>query len=97
MISDFASPKDLAEYLIKLNNNDDLYEEYLTHRTHNKITNPHLQKHLNDRPWKVPKGQEINYGHFMVAQYSCHVCDQIHERNDRLKAHLKVKSCSVCC
>ena len=93
LISDFKSPKELATYLIELNNNDMKYNEYLAHRK-NGITNPEFHKSIERQPWKIKKWQLPNFGHFMFAHYSCHVCDRLHERNNRLKAHLKDSSIS---
>lgn len=89
MIYDFQSPKDLADYIIKLNNDDNLYNEYLSHRGTKKLDNPTLEKILERQPWSIPSiHHKANFGHFMFKGFTCHICDRIHERNNRLKAHL---------
>lgn len=88
VISEFGSPKELADFLHELNNNDDKYNEYLTYRK-DGITNKAFHISVNRQPWKLNKWQKINFGHYMFAGFSCFLCDRLHERNNRLKIHLK--------
>ena len=90
MVQDFRSPKELAEYLTELNANDTKYDEYLKHRFTGKFSNPKLEKALKIQKWSLPnKFQKPNFGHYMFSGFSCHVCDRLHERNDRLRKHLE--------
>ncbi|XP_066914277.1 alpha-(1,3)-fucosyltransferase 11-like [Clytia hemisphaerica] len=90
MVDDFESPKDLADFLIAVNANDTLYEEYLQHRKTKTITNPKLLNILKNQPWKLlHKNYKTNFGHYMFSGYTCYVCDQLHLRNQNLKQHLK--------
>jgi len=88
MADDFASPKELAEYLTKLNSNDKLYNEYLVHRETGVITNQKLLDIIDAQPWKLPHvGHKSNFGQFMFEGYTCHVCDKIHERDENRLKH----------
>ncbi|XP_047130807.1 alpha-(1,3)-fucosyltransferase 11 isoform X1 [Hydra vulgaris] len=90
MVEDFDSPRKLAEYLKKLNANDESYDEYLKHRYTGKFSNPKLEISLKLQKWSLPnKYQKPNFGYFMFSGFSCHVCDKLHERNDLLRKHLE--------
>lgn len=93
MVNDFKSPKQLAQYLIKLNENDIMYDEYLIHRDTKQLNNPTLIKMIERQPWSIPtKIHKANFISQMFHGFSCYMCDQIHARNIKLKAHLKDRS-----
>lgn len=92
MVQDFESPKHLARYLLELNGNDALYDEYLRHRKTKTIENDKLRAILKRQPWTLPHiSHKFNFGSYMFSGFSCHVCDRIHERNDQLRKHLNDK------
>ena len=90
VVTDFKSPKDLAEYLHELNNNDDKYNEYLKHRKDGKISNVkfniELKRRHNQGIMNKPrKGYPMTE---LLQGYSCFVCSQLHLRNNMLREHL---------
>ena len=92
MVEDFESPKHLAQYLLELNKNDALYDEYLRHKKTKKIENHKLKEILKRQPWKLPHiNHKYNFGSFMFSGFSCYVCDSVHERNNQLSEHLNDK------
>ena len=81
LISDFDSPEDVAEYVIKINNDDDLYKQFLQHkREHNDnsdlVTNKLLTQMMSGRRWGVSRRQQQVMGTF-VSHYQCHVCEKV--------------------
>ena len=72
LVSDFSSPKELAEFLLSLDKDDKKYEEYLKWKKEG-ITNQRLLKHLKERPW----GDEIMINY--IDLYECQACDLVHQ------------------
>ncbi|XP_063882209.1 alpha-(1,3)-fucosyltransferase 10-like [Scylla paramamosain] len=79
-ISDFASPKDLADYLHLLLRDDSLYEAHLTHKTRGEITNLKLIAAMNERQWGL---DDLERGSF-IDHYECFVCDEIYRSHPHL-------------
>lgn len=69
---EFPSPKELAEYLKYLDQNDDEYEKYLEFKR-SGITNPLLQQHMQEREWVID-----NEGLNFIDGFECYVCNEIH-------------------
>ena len=93
MAQDFESPEDLARFLLEVNANDTLYDEYLRHRQTKQIENQKLKDILQKQPWRLPHiNYKPNFGTFMFSGFTCHVCDSLHERNNRLVKHLSDKT-----
>ena len=73
---DFDSPRELADYLIFLNQSDVEYEKYLEFKR-SGVTNPMLLKHMEEREWVVDYvGEGLNF----IDGFECYVCNQIHRR-----------------
>ena len=73
---DFKSPKELAEYLHFLDQNDEEYEKFLEFKR-TGVTNPLLLRHARERGWIVDYIEEgINF----IEGFECFVCDTIHRR-----------------
>ena len=85
LVDDFSSPRELAKYLIYLDDNDDEYEKYLTYKKQG-VTNERLLEDMKNRNY------DINYMTAtkpdMVEGFQCYICDRLHERI-KLKEHLK--------
>lgn len=79
-ISDFATPKDLADYLHTLLRNDSLYETHLTHKIHGEITNSKLISAIDERQWGL---DDLDKGSF-IDHFECYVCDQIYYHHPHL-------------
>ena len=79
-ISDFATPKELADFLHTLLRNDTLYEAHLTHKTHGEITNSNLIAAMNERKWGL---DDLEKGSF-IDHFECFVCDEIYRSHPHL-------------
>ena len=76
LVDDFASPKELADYLKYLDENDEEYEKYFAYKK--GVTNQRLTDHMSKREWFVNDhtGMKLNF----IEGFECNVCDRIHER-----------------
>ncbi|XP_043488050.1 alpha-(1,3)-fucosyltransferase 10 [Polistes fuscatus] len=75
-VLDFDKPKELADFLLNLLNNDIEYERYLIHkigREEERLTNNRLLNVLK----KIP-AKEMHYFGYYVEDFECFVCKQIH-------------------
>ena len=75
----FSTPKDLADYLLYLDQNDEEYERYLEFKR-SGITNKRLLDHMTNRGWYVNYNQKPLAGPNMVTGFECFVCNTIHKR-----------------
>lgn len=72
---DFASPRDLAEYLHQLNSNNDEYNEFLSHKHESAVSNRLLIQTMKEREWAVdPESEKDNF----IDAFACHVCEKAH-------------------
>uniref|UniRef100_A0A672KXT5 GDP-fucose protein O-fucosyltransferase n=2 Tax=Sinocyclocheilus grahami TaxID=75366 RepID=A0A672KXT5_SINGR len=85
LIDDFPSPRDLAEFIKTLDQDDAEYSRYLEYKTPSKITNLRLLEGLESREWGVNDMSKPNY----LNGFECFVCDRENERLAAVKAHRK--------
>lgn len=85
IIDDFPSPKALAEFLKRLDENDDEYAKYLEFKNPKRITNARLLERLETREWGVNDMSKPNY----LNGFECYVCDQENARLAAERAHRK--------
>ncbi|XP_069741456.1 alpha-(1,3)-fucosyltransferase 11 isoform X2 [Narcine bancroftii] len=83
LIDDFKSPKDLADYINFLDQNDEEYMKYLEYKQPGGITNTLLLESLEKREWGVNDFSKPNY----LNAFECYVCDQENKRLQAEKAH----------
>jgi len=81
LVKDYASVKEVAQVIQKLNENDKDYEKYLAHkRLYNKggtlVTNKLLGEMLDKRKWGVSSQQQASMGNF-VKHFQCLVCERV--------------------
>ena len=76
IVNDFSSPKELAEFLLSLDKDDEKYEEYLKWKKEG-ITNPRLLNELKERPWSQSK--------LFTDAWECSVCDRVYEQQQKKK------------
>lgn len=79
LVDDFKSPKELADFIKHLDENDEEYEKYLEYKR-TGITNSFLLDHLQNREWSVGS-KDFFHG------FECHVCKQLVMRMEAEKAH----------
>lgn len=83
LIDSFSSPKELAEFITDLDEDDEKYLRYLDYKTPSKITNLRLLEGLQNREWGVNDMSKPNY----LNGFECFVCNQENERLSAMKAH----------
>ncbi|XP_076459282.1 GDP-fucose protein O-fucosyltransferase 4-like [Babylonia areolata] len=79
LVDDFKSPKELADFIKYLDENDDEYEKYLEFKK-TAVTNTYLTNHLLTREWS--EGMKDFFRGF-----ECHLCKQLSDRMEREKLH----------
>ncbi|KAJ8023125.1 Alpha-(1,3)-fucosyltransferase 11 [Holothuria leucospilota] len=75
MVNSFESPKELAEFIKALDENDEEYEKYLAFKKEG-IQNPLLEETMNTRNWAINDFHQ----HSFITAFECYVCDNIYER-----------------
>lgn len=76
---EFTSPKQLAEYLLFLDQNDVEYEKFLKFKTEG-IKNTRLINAMKSRTYTVNEMDGKN----AIEAFECHVCDNIWDRKGRI-------------
>lgn len=80
LLEEFPSPKLLSAHIDKLMRNDNLYEEYLEHKTKRIITNMNLRNEIKARPYQA----DIT---LIIEKFTCFLCEKLHDVNDRPVLH----------
>ncbi|XP_030648305.1 GDP-fucose protein O-fucosyltransferase 4 [Chanos chanos] len=83
LVDNFSSPRELADYIKALDENDERYARYLEFKTPRKITNVRLLDELQTREWGVNDMSKPNY----LNGFECFVCDHENERLAAERAH----------
>ncbi|XP_040176381.1 alpha-(1,3)-fucosyltransferase 11 [Rana temporaria] len=87
LIDDFASPKELADFILSLDGNDEKYLRYLEYKKPGRTTNKFLVESIEKREWGVNDMTAPNY----LNGFECFVCDQENARVKAEKRHRKGK------
>lgn len=74
IINDFASPNLLSQHIDLLMHDDELYEEYLEHKTKGKISNRMLIKELQARPYQTDATKRHH-------KFVCFLCKKLYEKD----------------
>lgn len=90
LLQDFPTPRLLSEHIDRLLANDDLYEEYLEHKTKGVITNKYLIEQANARPYQT------NLLHVM-DEFACFLCKKLHESKIRPLQHRVINGSHFSC
>lgn len=85
MVDDFSSPQALAQFLKRLDENDEEYRQYLEFKNPKRVTNVGLLDALESREWGVNDITKPNY----LNGFECYVCDQENARLAAARAHRK--------
>lgn len=80
LLQDYPTPELLSEHINELIANDDLYEEYLEHKTKGIISNKHLIEATKARPYQTSLSN-------VMDEFSCFLCNKLHESKDRPLPH----------
>lgn len=76
LIEDFPTPKLLSLHIDELMRDDDLYEEYLEHKTEGKISNSNLNKEIRARPYQT--NDEVK-----DLEFVCFLCKKLHVNKNK--------------
>lgn len=87
LIEQFKSPKDVANYINLLNNNDRLYNEYLDHKLKGEVGNKRLLDHFRTGYYNTNE-----YFEDTIEAFECFVCDNSFRNNI---VETNVYNCSV--
>lgn len=83
LVDDFASPRELAQYLKALDGDDAEYARFLEYKLPGRVTNIRLLEAMRDREWGVNDMSRPNY----LNGFECFVCDRENERLVATRAH----------
>lgn len=75
LIEDFATPFHLSAHIDDLMRNDDLYQEYLEHKTFGLIKNQKIINEFIERPYQVDFG-------LLNHEFKCFLCAKLHQMNE---------------
>lgn len=76
LFEDFPTAKLLSVHINKLMRDDDLYEEYLEHKTEGKISNPKLVQEIRARPYQTNDAMKD-------LEFVCFLCQKLHTKEQR--------------
>lgn len=74
LIQDYPTPHLLSQHIDKLMQDDELYEEYLEHKTKGRIENKNLINELKIRPYQMNDDKRIQ-------DFECFLCNILYETN----------------
>uniref|UniRef100_A0A8C5QY39 Fucosyltransferase n=1 Tax=Leptobrachium leishanense TaxID=445787 RepID=A0A8C5QY39_9ANUR len=76
LVDDFASPKELADFILYLDQNDEEYQKYMDYKKPGGTTNAFLLESLERREWGVNDMTAPNY----LNGFECFICDRENAR-----------------
>jgi len=80
LVDDFRHPRDLANYLNHLANDEDAYNKYLVFKS-TGIKNGKLLTSLRQREWGVNNLNKMSF----ITGFECVICDRVHKNRKMLK------------
>ncbi|XP_032877848.1 alpha-(1,3)-fucosyltransferase 10 [Amblyraja radiata] len=84
LVRNFSHPKDLAEYIMQLDGNDQAYEVFLEWKRKGLISNEKLLTAMKERRWGVRDVSQDNY----IDAFECVVCNGVWENLRRKRKGL---------
>lgn len=75
LLQDYPTPKLLSQHIDELMQDDDLYEQYLEHKTKGRITNKNLINELKIRPHQTDYDKRIQ-------DFECFLCNILYKTNN---------------
>lgn len=72
LLQNYPTPKLLSQHIDGLMQNDELYEEYMEHKTKGRITNKNLINELNIRPYQSDYSKRIQ-------EFECFLCNILYQ------------------
>ncbi|UYV79482.1 FUT11, partial [Cordylochernes scorpioides] len=79
---DYLNPKELAKDILRIDQDDELYNTYLNYKEPDGFANDFLEEHLAKREW----------GEF-ISGFECYVCDQLLLKEDTDKKQAELAGC----
>ncbi|XP_065564403.1 alpha-(1,3)-fucosyltransferase 10-like [Artemia franciscana] len=97
VVTDFDSPKSLANYLHALNLDDEAYNQHLQHKMDQRVQNEKLLDAFKAKSWRDENGESF------IDSFHCYLCEEAHKIDDlrQLDRHyshhsdLRVFSCPL--
>ncbi|CAH1793923.1 unnamed protein product [Owenia fusiformis] len=87
IVDDFKTVKDLTNYLMYLNENDEEYDKYLEFKR-TGVKNKYLKDFMSKREWGINNDwKKPNF----IDSFECVVCNRLHENIKREKQGLPIK------
>lgn len=83
MVQNYKDILQLANHINEINKNDDLYNQYMLHKTENKISNSFLKSELGKGSYGNKYDQD-----FTIPAFECFVCESVHKKS--YKVHDKL-------
>ncbi|XP_041053494.1 alpha-(1,3)-fucosyltransferase 10 [Carcharodon carcharias] len=98
LVGSFSHPKDLAEYIMQLDGNDQWYEVFLEWKWKGPISNKKLLTAMKERKWGVRDVSRDNY----IDAFECLVCNRVWENLRRKQEGLspiqwRAQANHLCC
>lgn len=75
LLEDYPTPKLISHHINELMQDDELYEEYLEHKTKGRITNRNLINELKIRPHQTDYDKRIQ-------DFECFLCNTLYKTNE---------------
>lgn len=76
LVANYSGPEKLAEAIKQIDGSDMLYESFLSHKLHSKITNKALLSAMKSRRWGVNDHKRPSF----VEEFECLVCSRVWRR-----------------
>lgn len=74
----------MAETILQINSNDDLYNSYVEHKIFKRIQNKFLKDQMNLGPYGLETDQE-----YPISAFECFVCRKLYKNDERIKKRTK--------
>ncbi|XP_037270064.2 alpha-(1,3)-fucosyltransferase 10 isoform X1 [Rhipicephalus microplus] len=76
LVANYSGPEKLAEAIKQIDGNDMMYESFLSHKLHGRVTNKALLSAMKNRRWGVNDPQRPSF----VEEFECLICSRIWKR-----------------
>lgn len=81
VVDDFDSPKQLADYLIKLDQSDDEYNSFLKFKRTKLISNKILHQSIESREWGINDLEKVDF----FLGFECYICKRMTDYTKHLQ------------
>ncbi|KAK8779138.1 hypothetical protein V5799_019522 [Amblyomma americanum] len=82
LVDNYSGPEDLAKAIKKIDGNSQLYESFLGHKIHQRISNKALLNAMKKRRWGMNDAKKPSF----VEEFECLVCSRVWKRLESPKS-----------